>query len=273
MKAKRCLILASMMVLGNLHGAYTFESDIFQQFESITVTPTNLMMKFRAGHMGVGDPDVKNRDFSIRFSRSYIENDETLVVPPDRRMDVWDKHVGYLFTPVIFKDKSKGFEITKRYGPPIVSKSTPVKINTFHVVLGDAPMDVGEDDVEMVMEAGREWVSATKSSYAIPPDYSLLADTPYPYSYTNSETYMAEREERRRFIGLHILPDLEESPPDESSPPVIASVPAKQPSPEPEPLPYDTATPSCGWVCWAVGGACAVLILAIGGTLYFRRKK
>ena len=204
-----------------VYGTYELELDELTPFESITITPTNAMVRFKSGDLRIFDPDVRNIRLTSKSASVYTEANEALILSPDERLRiVAGRHVSYRFTPVVFKNQYKGFEIVTRPTPAVVSKATPVEIAVTYVALSDNPMEVDSDDVEMRMEDGREWKPYGGLPIAMSPErYALLADTPYPPSETKTFTPIPETDE--------LATD------DTPSPSVIASVPAKQLNPEP----------------------------------------
>ena len=180
-----------MFVAGIVHGEYDlFELDKQFPFESVIVTPTNLMIKFTVGHYGISDLDDISRDFRPKRSSAYAGENEALVLTPTTRVGMGDFHVGYRFTPVVFKNQHKGFKIFYRVTPPAVTPTTPIKSNFWYVALSDTPMEVGEKDVEMIMEKEREWVkyerqgdteSPALNNIVVDPQPEIAFDTPPPH--------------------------------------------------------------------------------------------
>ncbi|MCL1921357.1 MAG: hypothetical protein FWG50_09835, partial [Kiritimatiellaeota bacterium] len=115
-------------------------------FKSITATPGHLRIRFgRAGAYGLLCPDAHNPLPEKRIS-DYIENDEPLLLTPDARLKVAEFHASYSFTPVIFKNQQKGFQIANvsngiSFGRGITTNSIA------YIALGDVPAEMGEGDV------------------------------------------------------------------------------------------------------------------------------
>jgi len=82
-----------------------------------------------------------------------MEYGETLNLTPDQKILFTDGRHGFLyFEPVRYKNNLKGFQINN----VIINPNRGFITNTMYIVLGDTPIQINEDDVEMIMENG-EW--------------------------------------------------------------------------------------------------------------------
>ena len=126
-------------------------------FDVVSASPTNLTLKFK-GRFGIHQNDVWRR------TAEYIENDEMFILTPDQRTRFVSRHASITLDPVSFRGQHKGFRITDRHNPPI-SHWHLARTNFFYVALSDTPVQVGEDDVEMIMENG-EWKTYEKPQSA-----------------------------------------------------------------------------------------------------------
>ena len=153
---KRYVCFTLMALSCAAHGEYEFDFGCKDMFKSVTVTPTNAMVKFNGpGWMVTPDSDVVIWGSAIRHSRDYAENDEALILTPDKRTDVFERHGSYSFNPVVYKDGLNGFRIMRI--DEMRSFGRGVTSNSWYFALNDTPVEVGEDDVEMIMVKGREW--------------------------------------------------------------------------------------------------------------------
>ena len=152
---KKCIIaVVTILLVGNSQGMDGLEYlKNNRSFESITVTSTNLVLRF------VSDPPHFSviQGGGVRPARTYVENDEYLILPQDQETIFTDMHhSGTVFTPVSYKNQHKGFRIRRQSRPPIISVETPIR-NTFaYFALSDTPMEVGKDDVERIWKDG-DW--------------------------------------------------------------------------------------------------------------------
>ena len=78
-----------------------------------------------------------------------------IILPPDRIIRFSHRHGGFTFAPVIYKNELKGFRIVRNFEDFSSNRDLVNKVR--YVALGDSPMEVGEEDVAMVMEEGRVW--------------------------------------------------------------------------------------------------------------------
>jgi len=165
MRTRCCIVLALMCVAGGTQGAYEFDFKEEQPPFTITVTATNLTIgSVGMNWMVMPDIDDPLRDLAIRRLQSYAENNEALVLTPTKRARLYQRGGGYTFTPVTFRDNLAGFRIRGIFGGSSLQGDEFVRTahtNTMYLALSDTPVEVGEEDVEMIMEAG-EWVKYGK---------------------------------------------------------------------------------------------------------------
>jgi len=252
-------------------------------------TPTNLILKPKPNmeypyYWGVTDKSKATEALRIereipewmwptealvRASRligDYIANNEDVILTPDREMEVYFNSYspGYPieFTPVSFKDQSEGFRVSRKcswawydldlWETEKISemKSITKRIAKYVALSDDGPIEMTEDDVVDIME----WSADEHGNYS--GDWK-----PYVKAPPAPESPRPEHEAEH--------PALTPEPESAPTPPVIASVPAKQPSvvvPMEGERPREP--PHRPWIY--IG---ALLILAIVGILYLRRKK
>jgi len=192
-------------------------------FDSASITSTGLILQINGrlwlAHNGKYDA-----------SRLLESNEVTTLTPNHEFCFSTGRHARMVFTPVSFESQQKGFQVVylvdNRRGEDVAEYKG-------YVALDDIPVEVGEDDVEMIMENG-EWVPYMKSPPASetsePPANNTPGDSPIVIT------------SKKRDASPGIAPEVAQSPP------------------EPEPLSCDTATPVYAWAYWAVGGALAVLV-------------
>ena len=155
MKKRSCIVLAVLLLAGNMRG-----EDLFEEFKewlaSFIVTETHLFLKFPP-HEFSQQIIQKEKDL-VR----WLEPNEELVLTPDQQTEINDgRHAFRHFTPVTFKNKKKGFKIDSLYYEGDMFNIT----ETAYLALSDTPIEVGETDVEMIMENG-EWKKVTKEGGA-----------------------------------------------------------------------------------------------------------
>jgi len=126
-------------------------------FESIIVTPTNLTIRFSEEGQGhrVSYPDHRI-SIPSRGTHDYVKKNEALVLTPDKRVNIFEFHGCFAFTPVTFKNQGKGFRIMETFDARSLRGGLMTN-SIAYVALSDTPVQVGEDDVEMILENG-EWV-------------------------------------------------------------------------------------------------------------------
>jgi hypothetical protein len=138
--------------------AYLQRSD---WFDSVLITPTNLVLRFKRSEIHIQDHLFK----SLGRSENYMSKNEDLVLTPNRAIILggfYNVRPIRLFSPVSFKNQQMGFRISE------------VKhlLGTNHIaylVLCDIPIEAGEEDVEMIMMGG-EWVKYENPQPVIMPE-------------------------------------------------------------------------------------------------------
>ena len=79
---------------------------------------------------------------------------EKVAIPPSQAIVFQGRHAHITFTPVSFKTQHKGFRMERTVLGFSSSAGRPADIA--YIAFSDAPLSVGEDDVEMILEGG-EW--------------------------------------------------------------------------------------------------------------------
>ena len=132
-------------------------------FESVSVTQTNLSLKF------ISPPPIRcfvRQGNVSRAAMELVENDEAWVLNLDQEARITiGGHSRTVFIPVSFKNQQKGFKIIKTsywFPGPTVTNAIA------YLALSDIPIEVGEDDVEMIMVNG-EWVKYENKQPVITP--------------------------------------------------------------------------------------------------------
>jgi len=119
-------------------------------FESVSFTPTNLTLKF--------NPLVRLNVFhgkERRRTSEYVANNEALILTPEQVTALTDLRHGWTeFTPVSFMNQQKGFRILKVINAVSFGGEVTTNVHAY-VALGDTPVELGEDNVEMIMESYR----------------------------------------------------------------------------------------------------------------------
>jgi len=170
MKMKRSIIVIALVIAGCVCGADEVESlRDYVPAESIILSSTNLLIKFKAS--GVGRRIIQKEKNVRRFS----EHGEELALTPDYETCLSDgRHALTVFTPVLFKSLQKGFKISHELMGAF-SSQVPSVIS--YIALSDTPIQVGEDDVKMIMENG-EWKKYEKPQPVILPREDAATSPP-----------------------------------------------------------------------------------------------
>jgi len=134
--------------------------DVFEFFKrmpgnirSVSVTSTNMVIEFNWS--SILQVELSREPYIYRRSREYAANKEPLILVPDKEIALHSRHASIYFKPVAFKNQHMGFRIINEVDNRSVGREIMTNI-IVHVALSDTPIEVGEDDVEMVMERG-EW--------------------------------------------------------------------------------------------------------------------
>jgi len=151
MKMKCFAVLTVVLFLDNAKGMGGLEHlETSSVFESVSFTPTNLTLKF--------NPLVRLNVFHGKERRStseYVANNEALILTPEQVTALTDLRHGWTeFTPVSFKNQQKGFRILKVINAVSFGGGVTTNVHAY-VALGDTPVELGEDNVEMIMESYR----------------------------------------------------------------------------------------------------------------------
>jgi len=163
----KCLIgIAVVLLVSGVRGENEFEF-LEKRFLSVSVTKTNLSFKFKgAGWL------VERSNERYGKASEYAKRDEPIILTTDQKTTFASRHVFITFTPVSFKNQHKGFRIAERHEPP-ASHRHLAGTSFFYLALSDVPIEVSEDDVEMILENG-EWkkVEREGGAEASPPSRS-----------------------------------------------------------------------------------------------------
>jgi len=127
-------------------------------FKSVSVTTTNLILQFSLPGGGLwiwsGDDSEKG---------SWTEEDDEFFLTPDQETKLSTlRHTKVIFTPTSFENQMKGFRILHLTDDRLGGYITTC---LGYVALSDPPIEVHEDDVEMILENG-EWIKFGKEGEA-----------------------------------------------------------------------------------------------------------
>jgi len=151
---------------------------LYGVIDSVTPTSENLMITFRFAGFAVKHNGV------MRDTGEYVANNEALILTPDKEAWLFDGgHANVSLVPATFKNKKKGFRVTSTFNAK--SFGGDLKSNTGYVALSNTPIDVGEDNVEMIMKDG-EWKTA-KEYYAIIEREDRLQELRLEYAHQRRE--------------------------------------------------------------------------------------
>ena len=166
---KCCMVLTATLVACSVSGMDGVEwLKNHDWFDVVSVTSTDLTLKVKNGSLTITQDDsyrkytesVKTNAWATpwRKSSDYIANDEALILTPDQETRFSLEMCAVTLSPASFKNKQKGFRVKKR----IYGHSDGKSIHTAYIALSDTPVEMGEDDVEMVMDDGK-WVTAEEA--------------------------------------------------------------------------------------------------------------
>jgi len=135
-----------------------------ERFETVSITSSNISVKFKSPGGGYSvsfycnPPEWDHPPPEHRWATEYIENNEPLVLTPDKKVILNDGgHGATVFEPVAFISKHKGFRITdtndRKWGDGRTS-------NVVYVALSNTPVQVGEKDVAEVLWIPRRGLGA-----------------------------------------------------------------------------------------------------------------
>ena len=156
---KSCFVLSLFLFV---HGALGM--DVIEWLntsgwgEVVSVSSTSLLFQFKGDSFGIfqGDLDYKYWEIfkpyepksTYRRSSEYIKNNELLVITPDGATRLGGGHHVHIdFIPVSFRNQHKGLKILRvsyEYETIIIG----------YLAFSDTPMEVGEEDVEMIWKEG-----------------------------------------------------------------------------------------------------------------------
>ena len=140
-------------------------------FDSVTVSSTNLTLKF------LPDWRMLVRQKGDVVSR-LPEFGETISLIPDVETRLSDgHHVFFTFIPVEYRQKQRGFKFLHVFNAYSFGRGITTN-NIGYIALSDTPVEVGEDDVEMILVNG-EWKAYEKSRPA-PKEEGASAPPPPP---------------------------------------------------------------------------------------------
>jgi len=120
----------------------------FSFVESVAATPTNVIIR-----------TTSSEDIASGWK---IEPNAEIILTPDKETVFASVFGGgVILSPASFKNKQKGFRVKSGTpGPKIYNQEALIYIA--YIALSDTPVEVREDDVEMVMEGGA-WVTAEEA--------------------------------------------------------------------------------------------------------------
>ena len=163
MKMKNVIISVTIALASNMSGADGIELlKKLRGIDSVSVTATNLSIWFdKSGGLSVLDKPARGM---ARSSSEYAENSEPLSLAPDDKITlVYQYNCLVEITPVSFKKQRRGFRIRDIMASCLYEEEC--HINVAYIALSDTPIEVGEDDVEMIMKDGE--LKTVKEYHAI----------------------------------------------------------------------------------------------------------
>ena len=124
-----------------------------RNFDSVIATSTNLSLTFRS--FGAGFYIVQGGDYEK--SRWLELGEEFALIPNQETLLTEGRHFKLIFTPVLYKNQLRGFRIADITFGAVARNESGFRVNSLaYLALSDTPVDVGEEDVWIIMEDG-EW--------------------------------------------------------------------------------------------------------------------
>ena len=167
MRMKSCIMLTVVLFVSNIIGMDITEwLKNINLFDSVSTTSTSLTVKTKS---------------SIPFcliwnqkTNSYLRPDTDLVFTPDMETRLSDGfHASIHFIPVSFKNQQRGFRIKEMFYDGIDNKT----VRLVYAALGEVLVQMGEDDVKMILEK-EGWVKYEQPQSASPPEDNSRAASP-----------------------------------------------------------------------------------------------
>ena len=118
---------------------------MFGAVDSVSSTPTHLIITFKA------DWHTVRRGGKRRETGEYVENNEALILAPDEEVSIGAYGGGVTLTPISFKNGEKGFRLKR--GTNQIYAGGGVKRDFAYLALGDTPIPMSADDVEMIWDS------------------------------------------------------------------------------------------------------------------------
>ena len=156
MREKYWIVFTFAFLVGSIQGMdgieYLKEN---RWIESAVVTSKSLTLKLTPLPFHVAQNDIRA---PWRGAWDYVEKDEAVVLDPEQWTWLIARHSRVMFTPVSFKNKRKGFRVTRW----VIGSGPDIPPVITYIVLSDKPMEASEADVKMVKDNGI-WVKAEDS--------------------------------------------------------------------------------------------------------------
>ena len=158
MKGKYVVGIAVVSLVCVAQGMYEIEPLQRGGIDTAFATPTNLVIKFRAGtQISTLDTDTPLTEdgreimYPYAIGRSRIlESGEVLILTPDKKTIFIDgRHGVVIFTPVLFKNQQKGFRIFSVLDG--AGFGTGETNDIAYVTLSDTLIQVGKEDVQEII--------------------------------------------------------------------------------------------------------------------------
>ena len=139
-----------------------------EMFEIVSVSSTNMTVK-----------NVQNRHIltchyriqELGYNSFDLEYNKELILIPDCIMEFsYEWSAFFTFTPVTYENQMSGFQILDGYGKQFIfdENETILVTNLIHyIALSDTPIQVSEDDVEMIMSG--DWINGIYTNYGFVP--------------------------------------------------------------------------------------------------------
>jgi len=149
MRKKCCFCLIALSLVSNVIGVEAMSQLngielllTYRFIESVTVTSTNVVIRTNS-----------SEDFKEIVRLWGLEPNAEIILTPDKETGFGIIDSEITLSPASFQNKRQGFQ---------VRSSSHNTYRVAYIALSDTPVEVGEDDVEMVMDNG-EWLTAEEA--------------------------------------------------------------------------------------------------------------
>jgi len=164
------IVLISVLLASGMQGAEGakwFQS-VNGWWDIVSFTPTNVTYKFRGKQLISQKGVMRLSEYQEEFTLTHDQ--ETMFTD--------GRHIEIYFTPIIFKTKQNGFKVTviNNLG---AYEYKGITTNFMYVALGNAPIEMREEDVATILE-NEKWTKYAKVHSIIRRVQTVYSPNPKP---------------------------------------------------------------------------------------------